>query len=80
MKQKALLLFFGLLIGLNMMAQEKLLPSCPYYCHVAKIYDDTLFAASEKGLYAYPLRKENPKWEIYGFEGIEVANFVKCVP
>ena len=77
MKQKALLLFFGLLTGLNMMAQEKLLPSCPYYCHVAKIYDDTLFAASEKGLYAYPLRKENPKWEIYGFEGIEVANFVK---
>ena len=67
-------------MGLQATAQEKYMPLETIFSYTfsdAKIYDDTLFVACENGLYAYSLKTENPKWEVYGFDGMNIRNFVK---
>ena len=46
----------------------------------AKIYDDTLYIASDEGLYAYPLNVKPATWKLYAFGNRKVFNFVKSGP
>lgn len=77
MKPRIIFTLVTLLMGLQATAQEKYMPLETRFNHDAKIYDDTLFMATEKGLYAYPLEADNPSWEVYGFDGMEIGSFVK---
>ena len=52
-------------------------PSAMGTIHQMRVYDDTLFVASGKGVYAYPLKTKTRQWEMYYFENIEILDFVK---
>ena len=65
------------MIGVAAVAQVKTFSLNHGFNHDAKVYDDTLFVACDKGLYAYPLKVESGTWKVYAFENRIVYNFVK---
>ena len=64
-------------ISIAAVAQERTISLNSGWNYDAKIYDDTLFVACDKGLYAYPLKAESATWKAYAFENRTVYNFVK---
>lgn len=76
MKQKTLLIIFGLLTGATMMAQETIvLNKGTIYC--SRVLQDTLLVSTDNGIYSYALKEDNPNWEEYAFQGMRIVDFVK---
>ncbi|MBQ3768855.1 MAG: DUF3244 domain-containing protein [Prevotella sp.] len=75
--KRFLLILTTFMIGVAAVAQVKTFSLNHGFNHDAKVYDDTLFVACDKGLYAYPLKVESGTWKVYAFENRIVYNFVK---
>ena len=75
--KRFLLVLTTFMIGVAAVAQVKTFSLNHGFNHDAKVYDDTLFVACDKGLYAYPLKVESGTWKVYAFENRIVYNFVK---
>jgi photosystem II stability/assembly factor-like uncharacterized protein len=73
-----IMMFFmmNLLTDGSVMAQT-VIPLNQGLCHDARIYGDTLFVATDNGLYSYALNEQNAAWKEYAFGGMKILNFCK---
>ena len=53
------------------------IPLSQGYNYDARIDDDTLFVATDNGIYAYALDKPDAAWKQYAFGGMKILNFCK---
>lgn len=58
-------------------AQETVIPLNQGINYDAKVYDDTLFVATDNGIYSYALNEQNAAWKEYAFGGMKILNFCK---
>ena len=65
-----------LLTALSAQAQVEI-PLNKGYNHDMKVYDDTLFVASENGVFALSLKEGGQAWKQYAFDGMDITTFVK---
>ncbi len=77
MKRKIVLTLMCFVTTLTGMAQVKDISLNQGWNCEARVYNDTLFVATDNGLFAYDLKEENAVWKPYAFSGMTILNFVK---
>ena len=77
MRARTVLLQVCLLAATAGMAQYRAIPLNQGGNNKARVYDDTLFVATDNGIFSYPIESKGSTWAAYAFEGRAVYDFVK---
>ena len=77
MNKIIIILLAALTSSICCMAQETDLFLNKGYNYDMKVYEDTLFVASENGVFALSLKEGSRAWKPYAFEGMDITTFVK---
>ena len=77
MNKTIIILLAALTSSICCMAQETDLFLNKGYNYDMKVYDDTLFVASENGVFALSLKEGIRAWKPYAFDGMDITTFVK---